>query len=679
MCTCARAAYTNLAALLSLGPAFAKKHVGTFFSLWQKSVEHAKKGRPNFEQLHDLICLDACLQSILSFTRNCPSLLLDVPDALTRTSLLLESMLAVVSGKGHLANPTKPSAISRLDIIKASLMEAFSWMPPGSFPAAADLLFGWACDHIKIGSEAMVKCSLLAVLLDSEDSVLDVTSYSSARIISEVGEDSTMLDTLAFKQAAVIDHAEREALLHGKPFFRSKEAAASSFSSTSAGSRSGFNGSGYVSVPPTPMHAAGNWKAPPSPFGSSSVRLIDSCIHVFAALFGLQDSKNQVKAITLLSTMLPAGFSGGKSSFNPTASLSNTFTSDAEKAAKANSSLRLSVNIVSTLLSVVQALPVHEGNHASDMPWVSKASEILLSLLASPLSLVRRAAAQALGLLCTRVKGNLMQETITALQHVLDGKYPNGKKRSDASGGFYAKSGAVLALACIGKGGSNPANITQFISMCLERAVDVNEAQLVRTWSLYSVGSLLDHVDLGVDASAIKKHLHLIADVVDMLLGRFLGDWLVSRGEGVAAMVRLMNILLPIIFELDPTHPAVSTLCSIMNVAKSFPHASVLHECLKFLELIAVFDVRKVNTLDSLKFLIDVGSGANFGSSSIIKTAVSCMRAFAMSLRGDALSLRPLNLPSHLLILYDSVQGSTSCVAGEYYRGVAVPRTGESL
>ena len=53
-----------------------------------------------------------------------------------------------------------------------------------------------------------------------------MSSYSSARVISEVGEDSVMLDALAFKQAIVIDHAEREAILHGKPFFRTKEQAA---------------------------------------------------------------------------------------------------------------------------------------------------------------------------------------------------------------------------------------------------------------------------------------------------------------------------------------------------------------------------------------------------------------------------------------------------------------------
>ncbi|GMH75493.1 hypothetical protein TL16_g06779 [Triparma laevis f. inornata] len=678
MCTCTRAAYTNISALLSLGPAFSKKHIGKFFGLWQTSVEHAKKGRPEFEDVHDLICLDACLQSILSFTRNCPTLLLDIPDALTRTSILLESVLECVSGEGRLAQPNKPSAISRLDIIKASLMEAFSWMPPGSFPTVADQLFGWACDHIKIGSEAEVQNSLLTILLDSEDAVLDVCSYSSAKITDEVGEDSTMLDTLAFKQAIIIDHAEREALLHGKSFFHNGDQNNGNPLSTNSSSSIHSNNVSHY-VPPTPMHAAGNWKPPPSPFGSSSIRLMDCCIHMFAALFGLQDSENQVKAVTLLSTLLPAAFQSSKSSFNPTASISNTFTSEAEKNAKASASLRLSANIVSTLLSITQALPVHEGNHASDMPWISKASEILLALLASPLSLVRRGSAQALGLLCTRVKGNLLQEVVESLQHVLDGQFPNGKKRSDSIAGFFAKSGAVLALANIGKGGSNNANTSQFITMCLERAVDAKEAQLVRTWSLYSVGSLLDHVDLGVDASAIRKHLHLISDVVDMLLGRFLGDWLVSRGEGVAAMVRLMNILLPIIFELDPTHPAVATLCSIMNVAKEFPHASVLHECLKFLELIAVFDVRKVNSTDSLEFLLGVSAGSHFGSGSVIKTAISCMRAFAMSMRNSPEVIQSLNIHSSLLVLLDKVQGRANCVAGDFYRGVAVPRTVEKI
>lgn len=140
-----------------------------------------------------------------------------------------------------------------------------------------------------------------------------------------------------------------------------------------------------------------------------------------------------------------------------------------------------------------------------------------------------------------------------------------------------------------------------------------------------------------------------------------------------------MNILLPIIFELDPTHPAVATLCSIMNVAKEFPHASVLHECLKFLELIAVFDVRKVNSTDSLEFLLGVSAGSHFGSGSVIKTAISCMRAFAMSMRNSPEVIQSLNIHSSLLVLLDKVQGRANCVAGDFYRGVAVPRTVEKI
>jgi hypothetical protein len=49
LCTCCRAAFTNLAALLSLGGKFNKRNVGVFFGLWQTSVQHAKDGRKDFE------------------------------------------------------------------------------------------------------------------------------------------------------------------------------------------------------------------------------------------------------------------------------------------------------------------------------------------------------------------------------------------------------------------------------------------------------------------------------------------------------------------------------------------------------------------------------------------------------------------------------------------------------
>ena len=45
LCTCARAGFLNLSALLSLGPTFNKRHIGTFFGLWQESVQQAKSGK----------------------------------------------------------------------------------------------------------------------------------------------------------------------------------------------------------------------------------------------------------------------------------------------------------------------------------------------------------------------------------------------------------------------------------------------------------------------------------------------------------------------------------------------------------------------------------------------------------------------------------------------------------
>ena len=634
--------------------------------------------------------MDATLQSILSFVRNCPTLLLDVPDALTRSSLLLESLLAVVSNDGRLANPTQQNAVSRLDIIKSSLMDAFSWLPPGSYPMVADQLFEWASDHIKIGSDSDISSSLLSSLLDSEDAVLDVCSYTTAKHSFEVGEDSMMLDSLSLKSAIIIDHAEREALLHSRP-------SSSTYSTLTGAYSDGISSSstfgdtsqhGHKKVhPPTPMHAAGNWKPPPTPFGASSIRLMDACIHMFSTLFGLQDSRAQVKAINMLMSLLPSTFFQSKS-FNPTASLSSTFTSETEKEAKLKYNNRLTVNIVTSLLCCLQALPVHEGNLASDMGWVSKAMELLLLLLPSPLTYVRRGAAESIGLLCTRVKGSLINDTVAQLQNVLEGLYPNGKKRSDFNAVQYSKCGAVLALACIGRGGAVKSR--ELCMMCLNMATDDSGSELLKTWSLYSVGVLLDHVDLGVDSSAIRKHLHLMSDVVDMLLSRFLSDWTESRGNGLSTIIRLQNIMLPIFFELDPSHPAVSTLCSIVDVLKGYGHATVLHECLKFIELIAVFDATRINTTESLEFLISiidsVGSAAIigshdadcFGSGNVLKTTVSCIRGFAMMMRAGN-ELFDLKLHAHLLNLLDSVVAKQNCAHGDFYRGAAVSRGVEAI
>ena len=73
--------------------------------------------------------------------------------------------------------------------------------------------------------------------------------------------------------------------------------------------------------PPTPLHAVGTWKQISSSSAASQVRLLDCCIHAFAATFGMQDGRAQDRALRALGGLLPASL------LQSTRSLSATATS----------------------------------------------------------------------------------------------------------------------------------------------------------------------------------------------------------------------------------------------------------------------------------------------------------------------------------------------------------------
>ncbi|GMI28505.1 hypothetical protein TeGR_g9789 [Tetraparma gracilis] len=644
-CTTMRAGFCVLSGMLSLGPAHIKQSIGSFFGIWQTAVEHAKSGHPaelDFEVTHDLICLDAALNSMLCFVRHCPSLLLDVPDALTRTSILLEELLAVVAGSGRLANPDKANAVSRLDIVKASLMESFSWLPPGSFPIVADKLFGWATEHLRVGTLEGIQTSLLPILADESDSPLDIRPNDAATSTLECGGDRAMVDLISFKDASQIDHAEREAMLHFD-CLRSPES----------------EQSGDHVPPPTPMHAAGNWKAPPLPFASSSTRLIDACVHMFAALFGLQDDSNQNSAVNALLGLLPPVYLGVKK-FDPTAGLANTFTSETEKGAKTRANDKTTVNIVSCLLSCLQSLPEHASDIASDMVWVKKAQEILVALLAVPSSIVRRAAGEAIGLLCNRVKGHLLQDTITAVSNITEGLFPSGKKRGDVQSATYAKSGGLFCLAQIGRG--NVVDQHQIITLVLAKARDMKEPDLVRQWALYALSIILENVPLGADSGAVRTHLTLLSDVVDVILSNFLSSF---TADALAPILRLNTCLLQIFFELDPSHPGIVALTQIVAVAKTYDHNTVNLESLRFIELLSIFDPKQISS-ETIDFLMTVDS-----SSTALQIAVRGIKGYILHNKEKVWSMQ---LHSKFLGLLEKIHGRRCCVHGVFFRGIAVER-----
>ncbi|KAL3915111.1 MAG: hypothetical protein SGILL_005800, partial [Bacillariaceae sp.] len=152
------------------------------------SVANTDHRSKRFTKDHEMMCVEALLTSVVGFLRYCSELLLSIPDALSRVSIILENLLPVFFGKGKFAaKPANPIAAARLESAKASLLEAFAWLPPGSYPMVADSVFGFAAFHIQSSIQNDVVCSILPSLISKEDEILDAVSFSRATRLGQVG------------------------------------------------------------------------------------------------------------------------------------------------------------------------------------------------------------------------------------------------------------------------------------------------------------------------------------------------------------------------------------------------------------------------------------------------------------------------------------------------------------
>jgi hypothetical protein len=129
-CTCVRAGLSLISGALTTGPNAISNQIAFIFGLWQKVCKSTQLSN-KFTADHEMMCVEAMLTSIVVFLKFCSELLLSIPDALSRTSLILENLLPLFFSKGRLGStPVNPAAACRLDSAKASIMEAFAWLPP---------------------------------------------------------------------------------------------------------------------------------------------------------------------------------------------------------------------------------------------------------------------------------------------------------------------------------------------------------------------------------------------------------------------------------------------------------------------------------------------------------------------------------------------------------------------
>jgi hypothetical protein len=305
-CMVVRAGFGIISGVLSTGPDGAAPHMPLIFGAWKKACHVAKVGGKNFAPRHDMFCLDAVLSSVVTFLKYCSELLLSIPEALTQTTIMLEETLMLFLPKGRIGLiELTPAVTARLESATASLLEAFAWLPSGSFPMAADEMFAFAARHIRDAVDNEVTCSVLHTLVNREDSLLDSKTLSRAKSDGQVGGNRDVEETVISLTMEPAHHSEREAVLH---LLERDEP------DKLGGEDGAFRGShilgAYVSdnggrKPPTPLHEVGTWRMPIDPSCSSKVRLVDGAIQAFSSTFGLKSGKEQQSAMDMLESLVP--------------------------------------------------------------------------------------------------------------------------------------------------------------------------------------------------------------------------------------------------------------------------------------------------------------------------------------------------------------------------------------
>ena len=452
-CTCIRAGYTMLSGALSMGiEAVVPDHVTSVFTFWQNSSMSMLPGVSKFSTGHDLLWVETMLASVVSFLKFSPELLLAVPDALTRLTALLEKVFPLISSGGRFERESNdPVGSARLSSARSSVMEAYSWLPPGSFPLSADRIFAFAAAQIQELSGSDVLCSILDGLISCEDKLIEAHSVERAVGAGQIGGSTTLDNNISIRSSDVVFHNEREAVLHllawRKKFsMRSVQDDILKF----------FLREGEENFIPTPLHEVGMWRVPPDPTGTSKVRLLDSSIHVFAATFGLQDGHTQSEALKMLENMYLLTQTEKSNRFH-VSQVSTSLIAESQGKVKPQEEDVPASNVVATVLACLQALPLHESTYDTLIergpPWMERATSLLLRLLPSPSGIIRRGSAEALALLATlgvSEDAHTLQSTILhSLDDVMKASNTGMNPKNELESVAYSKAGSLLTLACV--------------------------------------------------------------------------------------------------------------------------------------------------------------------------------------------------------------------------------------
>lgn len=636
VCTCVRAGYGILCGGLTVGAKYITPHIALIYGLWQRAEIAVRDGNRHFTADQDLICFDASLSSIVAFLEHCSELLLAVPDALSRTTMLLEQMLPLFLPSGRLETPPVSfAAKSRHESAKASIMEAFAWLPPGSYPMIANEVFSFALTHIQTGTESEVICSILPTLVNNEDKILDAKSLSRAQRYWQISGARELEDNLISLNSEAVHHGERESVLFFQASPLRYDANMDHHDLWGSKILGLMAHDGKEHTLPTKLHEVGTWRRPISPSCSSKVRLLDSAVQAFSATFGLKDGKEQQSAMLLLESLVPPILAQLARAIGV-----NTALTEQDRRAKMKEDNAAIANITAVLLSCLKALPLHEATHDIPIglgpPWMNKAKDLLLTLLPSTSNIVRRAASEGLALLATlgvtEDAHTLQSSVLHSLDEVMQGNKPDGKPRAiPLEPVSAARAGSLLTLACIQRtafnirgihrsrrGSSNQLErqeadsdalptiqmMTRILPSVACRGA-VRDAFVVRIYAMHSFTLLIAYSTTLTRPDPRDEDMQLLKKGVEMVEDNFLSCWtavstdtdqgqepsnLAVEPSFLAVLLRTMSFLTPHLGLLTETDAGIAVRFSrmaVMIVNDHGSHPAVLTECLAFFEMLS--------------------------------------------------------------------------------------------
>lgn len=580
---CVRAGFHMISAAFTIGSHAVSNHIALVFHCWERIEKSMDEPLPYMSVSHQLAHIEPCVSSVVAFLRACPDFLLSVPYALNRVNTLLEKILGLVSRGGRFHD--KPSKnmpdIACWERIKASVMEAFCWLPPGSFPIAGEKLYSFSAQIIqRCILETETPSSLIPSMIKSQDRLLDSSPLCRTTIGSGSGTMFTevmgaRVEThIAVLESQPVEYNERESAIFAQAWEELKEKKMyKSFPGTLDSSILDLTKISDTknSTPPTPLHKIGTWVEPTKPSVSTKIRLIDFAIQSFACSFGLQDNKNKEKAARILEAIMSQSLQQTSQKSSSAFAVGLMGNENDKKSIPSKQEIACSTNITASLLACVRSLPYYEAfsddKVSMGSPWMTKFKNLLFSLMPSTIPVVRRGAAECLASLAAvglvENKHSVQSSILHSLDEVMQGHYPDGTARSSkhSSPDFLVSSrtGALLTLASIQRSihllvadsenrsqlkshaielssiSAPPTMImmTRVLSCLSTRPFHEGDSSLARAYALHVFSLLMFY---SIDDPALKdaespEKIQIIKKAVELVEHNLLSTWTSSSGK----------------------------------------------------------------------------------------------------------------------------------------------------